>query len=160
MGIEAKEEYGGSGCNFMTAILTVEELSKVDAAVAALVDIHNTLVVSLMNKLGTEEQKKKYLTMLATQCVSLITCSLHHIFLENLIQLCCSLVWQFRLVRTRSGIGRLLIEDHRPQRRKRLHFEWHQMLDLKLGLVGCVPDHGQRQPIGRLQGHHHLHCGT
>jgi short-chain 2-methylacyl-CoA dehydrogenase len=70
MGIEAKEEYGGSGCNFMTAILTVEELSKVDAAVAALVDIHNTLVVSLMNKLGTKEQQDKYIPMLATQCVS------------------------------------------------------------------------------------------
>lgn len=28
MGIEIPEEYGGSGCNFMTSIITVEEISK------------------------------------------------------------------------------------------------------------------------------------
>lgn len=30
MGIEIPEEYGGAGSNFMTSILTVEEISKVD----------------------------------------------------------------------------------------------------------------------------------
>lgn len=67
MGVEVAEEYGGSGCNFMTMMLVVEELSKVDPAVAALVDIHNTLVNSLMIKLGTEEQKKKYLPKLCQE---------------------------------------------------------------------------------------------
>ncbi|EDS32670.1 acyl-CoA dehydrogenase [Culex quinquefasciatus] len=67
MGVEVGEEYGGSGCNFMTMMLVVEELSKVDPAVAALVDIHNTLVNSLMIKLGTEEQKKKYLPKLCSE---------------------------------------------------------------------------------------------
>lgn len=69
MGIEVAEEYGGSACNFMTTMLVVEELAKVDAAVAALVDIHNTLVNSLINKVGTKEQKTKYLTNLATKYV-------------------------------------------------------------------------------------------
>jgi len=68
MGIEIDTEYGGSGCNFMTTMVVVEELSKVDPAVAAYVDIHNTLVCSLMNKLATKEQKAKYLPKLATQC--------------------------------------------------------------------------------------------
>lgn len=67
MGVEVGEEYGGSGCNFMTMMLVVEELSKVDPAVAAFVDIHNTLVNSLMIKLGTEEQKKKYLPKLCSE---------------------------------------------------------------------------------------------
>ena len=67
MGIEIPEEYGGSGCNFMTSIITVEEISKVDPSVAVLVDIHNTLINALFTKLGTPEQKKKYLTKLATQ---------------------------------------------------------------------------------------------
>lgn len=67
MGVEVGDEYGGSGCNFMTMMLVVEELSKVDASVAAFVDIHNTLVNSLMIKLGTEEQKKKYLPKLCSE---------------------------------------------------------------------------------------------
>ncbi|XP_034193752.1 short/branched chain specific acyl-CoA dehydrogenase, mitochondrial isoform X2 [Osmia lignaria lignaria] len=65
MGIEIPEEYGGSGCNFMTTILTVEEVAKVDGAVSALVDIHNTLVNSLIKKVASEEQKAKYLPRLA-----------------------------------------------------------------------------------------------
>lgn len=71
MGIEIDTELGGSGCNFLTTILTVEELSKVDPAVAAFVDIHNTLVNSLIIKVASEEQKKKYLPKLAQEYVSL-----------------------------------------------------------------------------------------
>lgn len=70
MGIEIAVEYGGSGSNFMTTILTIEEISKIDPAVAILVDIHNTLVNSVITKLGTEEQKNKYLPRLATDTVS------------------------------------------------------------------------------------------
>lgn len=70
MGIEVPEEYGGSGCNFMTTILTVEEVAKVDGAVSALVDIHNTLVNSLIKKVASEEQKAKYLPRLAQDYVS------------------------------------------------------------------------------------------
>ncbi|XP_017886417.1 short/branched chain specific acyl-CoA dehydrogenase, mitochondrial [Ceratina calcarata] len=65
MGIEVPEEYGGSKCSFMSTILAVEEVAKVDGAVAALVDIHNTLVNSLITKVATEEQKTKYLPKLA-----------------------------------------------------------------------------------------------
>ncbi|KAH8370287.1 hypothetical protein KR093_002933 [Drosophila rubida] len=67
MGIEIDTELGGSGCNFMTNIIVVEELSKIDPAVAAFVDIHNTLVNSLMIKFGNKEQKEKYLPKLAQE---------------------------------------------------------------------------------------------
>ncbi|XP_058796315.1 short/branched chain specific acyl-CoA dehydrogenase, mitochondrial [Phymastichus coffea] len=67
MGLEVPVEYEGTGCNFMTTILAVEELSKVDASVGALVDIHNTLVNSLIKKVANEEQKKKYLPKLANE---------------------------------------------------------------------------------------------
>jgi short-chain 2-methylacyl-CoA dehydrogenase len=50
----------------MTSIVVVEEISKVDPAVAVLVDIQNTLVNSLITRLGTKDQKEKYLTKLAT----------------------------------------------------------------------------------------------
>jgi butyryl-CoA dehydrogenase/short/branched chain acyl-CoA dehydrogenase len=46
MGIEIPEEYGGSGGSFFMSILAIEELSRVDAAVAVLVDVQNTLVAN------------------------------------------------------------------------------------------------------------------
>ncbi|KAJ8668608.1 hypothetical protein QAD02_010271 [Eretmocerus hayati] len=67
MGLEVPTEYDGTGCNFFTTILAVEELSKVDASIGALVDIHNTLVNSLIKKVANEEQKKKYLPKLANE---------------------------------------------------------------------------------------------
>lgn len=67
MGMEIDTELGGSGCNFLTTMLVVEELSKVDPAVGAFVDIHNTLVNSLLMKVGNKEQKEKYLPKLAQE---------------------------------------------------------------------------------------------
>ncbi|XP_017783448.1 PREDICTED: short/branched chain specific acyl-CoA dehydrogenase, mitochondrial [Nicrophorus vespilloides] len=70
MGVEVPIEYGGSGCSFMTTIQVVEELSKVDPAVAILVDLQNTLINNVIIKLGTKEQKEKYLTRLSKDTVS------------------------------------------------------------------------------------------
>lgn len=67
MGIEIPSEYGGSECKFMTTMLVVEELSKTDPSVAAVVDIHNTLVNNLLIKVGNASQKAKYLPILAQQ---------------------------------------------------------------------------------------------
>ncbi len=69
MGIETPEEYGGAGATFFTAILAVEELSRVDASVGVLVDVQNTLVNNALVRWGSEEQKQKYLPQLATQKV-------------------------------------------------------------------------------------------
>lgn len=69
MGIEIDTDFGGAGCNFMTTILCIEEIAKVDPSIAVLVDIQNTLVNNVIKKLGTEEQKKKYLPQLATTMV-------------------------------------------------------------------------------------------
>lgn len=70
MGIDVDEKYEGTGSTFMSSILVIEEISKIDPAVAVLVDIHNTLVNNLVKKLGTEEQKTKYLPLLTTKWVS------------------------------------------------------------------------------------------
>jgi short/branched chain acyl-CoA dehydrogenase len=70
MGVQVDPEYGGSGCNFMTTVLCVEELSKVDPSVGILVDLQNTLINNVIIKLGNEEQKKQYLPRLATNTVS------------------------------------------------------------------------------------------
>ncbi|HXM35391.1 MAG TPA: acyl-CoA dehydrogenase [Pyrinomonadaceae bacterium] len=69
MGIETPEEYGGVGATFFTAILAVEELSRVDASVGVLVDVQNTLVNNALIRYGSEEQKRKYLTQLASKRV-------------------------------------------------------------------------------------------
>src|SRR3989442_808799 len=69
MSIETPEEYGGAGASFFTAILAVEELSRVDASVGVLVDVQNTLVNNALIRWGNEEQKKKYLPQLATEHV-------------------------------------------------------------------------------------------
>jgi alkylation response protein AidB-like acyl-CoA dehydrogenase len=69
MGIETPEEFGGAGASFFTAIVAVEELSRVDASVGVFVDVQNTLVNNALIHWGNQEQKKKYLNRLATGSV-------------------------------------------------------------------------------------------
>lgn len=69
MGIEAPEDLGGAGMGFTAACLAVEEVAKVDPAVAVLMDIQNTLLITSFNKYGTTEQKETYLSRLATDTV-------------------------------------------------------------------------------------------
>src|SRR5438128_258608 len=69
MGIETPEEYNGAGGSFFQAILAVEELSRVDASMGVFVDVQNTLGNNALIRWGNPDQKKKYLTQLATQHV-------------------------------------------------------------------------------------------
>ncbi|XP_024624731.1 short/branched chain specific acyl-CoA dehydrogenase, mitochondrial isoform X2 [Neophocaena asiaeorientalis asiaeorientalis] len=67
MGIEIDTKYGGTGASFFSSILVIEELAKVDASVALVCDIQNTIINRLIGKYGTEEQKAIYLPKLATE---------------------------------------------------------------------------------------------
>ncbi len=69
MGVETPEEYGGAGASFFTAIIGVEELSRVDPSVGVLMDVQNTLVNNALIRWGTPEQKRKYLPQLASEKV-------------------------------------------------------------------------------------------
>lgn len=69
MGIEAPEEYGGIQQSFTAACLAVEEVAKVDPAVAVLMDIQNTLLITAFMTYATEAQKKSYLPRLTTDTV-------------------------------------------------------------------------------------------
>src|SRR5215831_13702615 len=69
MGIEIPEQYGGPGSSFFIACLAVEEISRVDAAVGVLVDVHNTLVTNAMLRWGTPAQYAAYLPKLARHTV-------------------------------------------------------------------------------------------
>ncbi len=69
MGIEIPEAYGGSSGTFFESILAVEEISAVDPSVGVLVDVQNTLVVSVLLRWATEVQKQHYLPRLAKEWV-------------------------------------------------------------------------------------------
>jgi len=69
MGIEVPEYLGGTGSDFFTSVLVVEELSRVDPAVGVLVDVQNTVVVKALLYWGSDEQKARYLTRLARDTV-------------------------------------------------------------------------------------------
>jgi len=69
MGIEVPEQFGGAGSTFFNAVVVVEELSHVDASCGVLVDVQNTLVNNAILRWGNEDQKSKYLAMLARDSV-------------------------------------------------------------------------------------------
>jgi alkylation response protein AidB-like acyl-CoA dehydrogenase len=69
MGVEVPEEHGGTGASFFTAVLVVEELSRVDASVGVFVDVQNTLVNNAFLRWGSEELKAKYLPQLTSDKV-------------------------------------------------------------------------------------------
>ncbi|OUJ70248.1 acyl-CoA dehydrogenase [Hymenobacter crusticola] len=66
MGMMVSPEYGGSGLDTVSYVLAMEEISKVDASCSVIMSVNNSLVCWGLEKFGTEEQKQKYLTKLAS----------------------------------------------------------------------------------------------
>ena len=50
MGVEVPEEYGGSGASFTAMCSVIEEIAKVDPAVATCVDVHSTVSIQSIQK--------------------------------------------------------------------------------------------------------------
>jgi len=69
MAIEIPEKFGGAASTFFTSILVVEELSRVDPAVAVLVDVQNTLCINAFLRWGSDPLQESYLPRLATDTV-------------------------------------------------------------------------------------------
>jgi len=69
MGIEVPDQYGGAGGSLFMVTLAVEEISRIDASSAILVDVQNTLVNYPINRYGTDEQKTRYLGQLTSGTV-------------------------------------------------------------------------------------------
>ena len=65
MGIPIPKEYGGQGCDPLTYIMCVEELSKVCGTTGVIVSAHTSLCCDPILTYGNEEQKQKYLAPLA-----------------------------------------------------------------------------------------------
>ncbi|MEZ7836888.1 MAG: acyl-CoA dehydrogenase [Flavobacteriales bacterium] len=66
MGIMVNPKYGGSGMDTLSYVLAIEEISKIDASASVVMSVNNSLVCYGIEKYGTEEQKEKFLTPLAS----------------------------------------------------------------------------------------------
>lgn len=64
-GINIPEEYGGRGLDDLSYILVIEELARVDASHSITVSAHSTLGASPILNFGSEEQRRRYLPLLA-----------------------------------------------------------------------------------------------
>jgi alkylation response protein AidB-like acyl-CoA dehydrogenase len=63
-------EYGGPGMGYIEYATTIEELSRVDGSVGIIVAAHTSLCSNHIYLAGNEEQKKKYVSKLATgECI-------------------------------------------------------------------------------------------
>ena len=65
-GIPFEEEYGGVGMDLLASVIAGEELARIDASHSITVGAHISLCCTPIHRWGTEEQKKKYLTPLAS----------------------------------------------------------------------------------------------
>jgi butyryl-CoA dehydrogenase len=66
LGIAVPEEYGGAGCDTLAYVLAMEEISRACASTGVIMSVNNSLVCDPLAKFGTEEQKRDWLTPLAS----------------------------------------------------------------------------------------------
>lgn len=66
LGMMVDPKYGGGGLDTISFVLAMEEISKIDASASVIMTVNNSLVCYGIQEYGSEEQKQKYLTKLAT----------------------------------------------------------------------------------------------
>lgn len=66
LGMMVSPEYGGGGMDTISYVLAMEEISKVDNSCSVIMSVNNSLVCWGIEKMGTEEQKQRYLPRLAS----------------------------------------------------------------------------------------------
>ena len=65
MGMTVPEAYGGAGLDYMSLVLTIEELAAGDGATSTIVSVQNSLACGITQKFGSEAQKQRWLVPLA-----------------------------------------------------------------------------------------------
>ncbi len=65
LGMMIPEQYDGLGLDTLTYLLALEEIAVVDASVAVMMSVHNSLPTQMLLRWGTEEQKERYLKPMA-----------------------------------------------------------------------------------------------
>jgi len=66
LGIPFAEAYGGAGGDYLSLLITMEEIARVSGSVAIILDAHTSLCCEPIYLFGTEVQKKKYLPSLVS----------------------------------------------------------------------------------------------
>lgn len=66
MGMTTSPDWGGSGLDTISFCMAIEEISKVDASIAITTSVQNSLVNWIIEEFGTQDQKERFLTKLAT----------------------------------------------------------------------------------------------
>ena len=65
LGMCVPEEWGGAGMDYMSLVLTLEEIAAGDGATSTIVSVQNSLPCGIINKYGTDTQKEEWLKPLA-----------------------------------------------------------------------------------------------
>lgn len=66
LGMMTDPKYNGGGMDTISYVLAMEEISKIDASASVCMSVNNSLVCWGLEKYGSEEQKQKFLTKLAS----------------------------------------------------------------------------------------------
>lgn len=66
MGMMVPEQWGGIGLDTVSYVLAMEEIARVDASVAVIMSVHNSLACGGLYTAGTESLKSKYLRELTS----------------------------------------------------------------------------------------------
>ena len=66
MGITIPEEYGGAGMDYTSYVIAINEISKVSATMGVILSVHTSVGTNPILYFGTEAQKQKYVTKLAS----------------------------------------------------------------------------------------------
>ena len=65
LGMLTPEQYDGLGLDTLTYLVALEEIATVDASIAVMVSVHNSLPTQMILRWGTEEQKERFLKPMA-----------------------------------------------------------------------------------------------
>ena len=66
LGMVTPEKYGGAGMDYMSLVLTIEEIAAGDGSTSTIVSVQNSLACGITEKYGSEAQKQEWLTKLAS----------------------------------------------------------------------------------------------
>lgn len=66
LGMVVPDTYGGAGMDYLSLVLTLEEIAAGDGATSTIVSVQNSLACGITLKYGSEAQKQEWLTRLAS----------------------------------------------------------------------------------------------
>jgi len=66
LGMTVSPEWGGAGLDYISLVVALEEIAAGDGAISTIVSVQNSLPCGITQRYGTDAQKQKYLSKLAT----------------------------------------------------------------------------------------------